>query len=162
MDFGLFEKEKEMTQTTLFQEAITETRSTSSNLDQGYAHEPLCVGMLLRMGFKATQLHGQDSGDVWLKHNKHLCVINVKTSEDIKNGMVRGSVCKGRYEKTKYSEDEVDIIAFFYTDSIWPLFFHIIQEERKHVSVEPKMFTEEMSKKTFDIAFAIFKERLCP
>ena len=151
-----------MTQTTLFQEAVTtETRSTSSsNLAQGYAHEPLCVGMLLRLGYTATQLHGQDSGDVWLRHEKYLCVINVKSSEQIRNGKVRGSICHGRYEKAKYSEAEVDIIALFYTNSIWPLFFHITQEDRKHVSVESTLFTEEMSVKTFNTAFNLFKERL--
>jgi len=116
--------------------------------------------MILRLGLMATQIHGQDSADVWLKHEKYLCVINAKSSQEIRDGKVRGSVCRGRYEKTKYSEDEVDIIAFFYTGSIWPLFFHITQEDRKHVSVEPRMFTEEMSVKTFNTAFQIFKDRL--
>ena len=162
MDFGLFEKEKEMTQTTFFTETETETRSTSSNLSQGYAHEPICVGLLLKWGHPATQIGGQTACDIWLRHEKYLCLVQVKTSSKIKYGMVEGSSCRGRYEKTKYTEDEVDIVALFYTEKIWPLFFHITDDDRKHFYAEPALFTQENSLKTFANAFKKFKERKCP
>ena len=151
-----------MTQTTLFQEAATETKSTSANLAQGYAHEPLCVGLLLKWGQSAVQINGQTSSDIWLRHEKYLCLIQVKASGDIKDGMVKGSCCRGRYEKTKYTEDEVDILALFYTEQIWPIFFHITDDDRKHMYAHPNDFTEENSIKTFQRAFEKFKERKCP
>lgn len=151
-----------MTQTTFFEEPETQTASTSSNLEQGYSFEPLCVGHLLRWGHQAVQVNGQQSSDVWLKHDKYLCLINVKTSSDVRGGMVKGSCCKGRYEKIKYGEDEVDIIAMFYTESVWPLFFHITDDDRKHFYAEHFMFTEENSQKTLERALQKFKERKCP
>jgi hypothetical protein len=151
-----------MTQTTLFKESTTETKSTCGNLAQGYAHEPFCVGFLLRWGYQAVQVTGQTSSDIWLKHEKYICLLQVKTSGEIKNGMVKGSCCRGRYEKTKYTEDDMDILALFYTEKIWPLFFHVTDDDRKHVYADPKDFTEENAIKTFNRAFQKFKDRKCP
>jgi hypothetical protein len=150
-----------MTQTTFFQESSTETKSTYGNLAQGYAHEPFCLGFLLRWGHQAVQVTGQTSSDIWLKHEKYICLLQVKTSGEIKDGMVKGSCCRGRYEKTKYTEDEMDILALFYTEKIWPLFFYVTDEDRKHVYADPKDFTEENSIKTFKRAFQKFKDRKC-
>lgn len=150
-----------MTQTTFFEEPETQTASTSSNLDRGYSFEPLGLAWLLRNGHDATIRNGQTASDIWLAWEKWLCRINVKSSSETKDGMVRGLVCGGRETKVRYEENEVDIIMLFYCDSVWPLFFHITDDDRKHVSAEPKMFTEENSLKTFERAFQKFKERKC-
>ena len=161
MDSGLFKKEKEMTQDLLFLEKAEIEASTSNNLDQGYASETLVLGWLLKNGHEAIPVPGQKKSDIWIGYGKYLCRLNVKSSGQIKDGMVRGLSCGGRIEKIKYSEFDIDILSLVWTESLWPLYFHISAEDRKHVSAEPKMFTLENSLTTFEIAFSKFKERKC-
>ena len=161
MDSGLFKKEKEMTQDLLFLEKAETEASTSNNLDQGYASETLVLSWFLKNGYEAIPVPGQKKADIWIGDGKYLCRLNVKSSGQIKDGMVRGLSCGGRNEKIKYSEFDIDIISLVWIESPWPLFFHISADDRKHVSAEPKMFTQENSLTTFHIAFSKFRERKC-
>lgn len=151
-----------MTQDFLFESGSDDPiLSSSNNLNQGFAHEACAFAWLLKNGHEAVQVGGQRKGDIWIGYGKYLCRVNVKSSIEIKDGMVRGLACGGRSKKIKYSESDVDIIALYWTESDWPLFFHITTDDRKYISAEPKMFTKENSLKTFEIAFAKFKERKC-
>ena len=93
-----------MTQAVLFAEpAESETSTVSSNLDQGYAAEQTCLAWLLNYGVEAVAVTGQKKSDIWIGHKNYLCRMNVKSSAQIKDGMVRGLQCGGRDAKTKIS-----------------------------------------------------------
>jgi len=150
-----------MTQDFLFSEENQPEQGASGNLDQGNIHETLALGWLLKNGHEAVSVPGQKKSDLWIGYGKYLCRMNVKSSSEIRDGVVRALACGGRNEKVKYSETEIDIIAFYWTESDFPLFFHISSESRKHISAEPKMFNQKNSLTTFEQAFQKFKERKC-
>jgi hypothetical protein len=151
-----------VTQSTLFKDVVGETMSKSSgNTDQGHAHEMLAVSWLLKNGYEAVYIPGQKKADVWIGYGKYLCRMNVKSSSELSHGMVCGKVCGGNRKKVKYDETDVDLIALYWTESFWPLFYHMLSIDKKHISAEPKMFTERNSLTTFESAFLKFKERKC-
>ena len=151
-----------VTQSTFFNVLIkTKPISSSNTLHQGHVHEMLAIGWLLKNGYEAVYIPGQKKADVWIGYGKYLCRMNVKSSSENSRGMVCGKICGGNHKKIKYDESDVDLIALYWTESFWPLFYHLLSIDKKHVSAEPEMFTQTNSLTTFKDAFSKFKERKC-